>query len=155
SDKAIESDYVRAMYYHLVQVGAHNLKADAIRDHVRPYDVRPEVEKLARQLSKERGASVSWEQAFHEQYRPAGYVLYGTDSRDASPTVQVDRDKLAQRLGVSLTSDDLQKQLAELGLKGVKLLPEDLREALVQGQREVWIVPARVAEALRGIADRQ
>lgn len=155
SDKAIESDYVRAMYYHLVQVGAHNLKADAIRDHVRPYDVRPEVEKMARQLSKERGVTVSWEQAFHEQFRPAGYVLYGTDSRDAFPSVQVDRSKLAQRLGVILTSDDLQKQLAELGLKGIKLLPEDLRETLVQGQREVWIVPARVAEALRGIADRQ
>jgi hypothetical protein len=155
SDKAIESDYVRAMYYHLVQVGAHNLKADAIRDHVRPYDVRAEVEKRAKALGKNLGRTVSWEQAFHMEYAPNGYVLYGTDSRDAFPTVQIDRDKLARRLGVILTSEPLEKQLAELGLKGIKLLPEDLRETLVQGQREVWVVPARVAEALRGIADRQ
>ena len=155
STKPIESDYMRAMYYHLVQVGAHNFKADAIRDHVRPYDIRAEVEARAKELSKQRGVSVSWEQAFHEEYAPRGYVLYGTDSRDAFPTVQIDRDKLARRLGVILTSEDLHKQLEALGLRGIKLLPEDLKETLVQGQRETWIVPARVAEALRGIADRQ
>ena len=81
--------------------------------------------------------------------------MYGTASRDAFPTVMVDRDKLARRLGTVLTSADLQEQLRELGLRGITLQPDDLRETLIQGQREVWIVPARVAEALRGIADRQ
>jgi hypothetical protein len=155
STKPIESDYVRAMYYHLVQVGAHNFKADAIRDHARPYDIRAEVEKRAKELSKQRGKAVAWSQVFHEEYAPRGYVLYGTDSRDAFPTVMVDRDKLARRLGEALTSADLHTQLRELGVRGVKLLPEDLKETLIQGQRETWIVPARVAEALRGIADRQ
>lgn len=155
SKKPIETDYVRAMYFHLVQVGAHNLKADAVRDHVRPYDIRAKVETRARQLAKQRGTSVSWEQAFHEEFEKDGYVMYGLDSRDAFPTVTVDRDKLARRLGVMLTSADLQQQLKELGLRGVTLRPEDLTETLIQGQKEVWIVPARVAEALRGIADRQ
>ncbi|PAW75177.1 MAG: hypothetical protein B9S38_02505 [Verrucomicrobiia bacterium Tous-C4TDCM] len=154
STKPIETDYVAAMYYHLVQVGAHNTKADAVRDFARPYDVRGEVEKRAKELAAERGQSVSWEQTFHEEYAPRGYVLYGTESRDAFPSINVDRDKLARRLGVMLTSDDLQQQLKQLGVP-VTLLPEDLRETLQQGQRETWVVPARVAEALRGIADRQ
>jgi hypothetical protein len=155
SRKPIETDYVRAMYYHLVQVGAHNLKADAVKNYARTYDVRAEVESAAKRLAKQRGVPVSWEQAFNEIYAPQGYVKYGTNSRDAFPTVMVDRDKLARRLGTVLTSADLQEQLRELGLRGITLQPDDLREALIQAEREVWIVPARVAEALRGIADRE
>jgi hypothetical protein len=155
SRKPIETDYVRALYYHLVQVGAHNLKADAIAQHARPYDVMAEVRARAEQLSRTRGESVSWEQAFNEEFEPAGYVRYGTDSRDAFPTIMVDRDKLARRLGRELTSEDLQQQLARLGMDGVRLMPEDLKETLMAGNRETWIVPARVAEGLRGIADRE
>lgn len=155
SKKPVETDYVRAMYYHLVQVGAHNLKADAVKNYAKAYDIRAEVDATAKRMAKERGSPVSWEQAFHEVYAPQGYVMYGTDSRDAFPTVMVDRDKLARRLGTVLTSADLQEQLRELGLRGITLQPDDLKETLIQGQREVWIVPARVAEALRGIADRQ
>lgn len=155
SSKAIETDYLRAMYYHLVQVGAHNFKADVVRDFFRPYDVKQEVEATAKKLGKERGVPVSWEQAWHEVYEPQGYVLYGTDSRDAFPAITVNRDALARRLGVMLTSEDLHAQLKRLGLNGVKLLPEDLRETLDMSARETWVVPARVAEALRGIAERE
>jgi hypothetical protein len=155
SRKPIETDYVRALYYHLVQVGAHNLKADAVAQYARPYDVMAEVRARAEQLSRTRGESVSWEQAFNEEFEPAGYVRYGTDSRDAFPTIMVDRDKLARRLGRELTSEDLQQQLARLGMDGVRLMPEDLKETLMAGNRETWIVPARVAEGLRGIADRE
>ena len=155
SRKPIETDYVRALYYHLVQVGAHNLKADAIANHARPYNIMKEVRERAEQLSRTRGESVSWEQAFNEEFEPAGYERYGTDSRDAFPTIMVDRDKLARRLGRELTSEDLQQQLARLGMDGVRLMPEDLKETLMAGNRETWIVPARVAEALRGIADRE
>jgi hypothetical protein len=153
--KPIETDYLRAMYYHLVQVGAHNFKADAVRDFFRPYDIKKQVEDRAKKLTRERGTPVSWEQAFHEEFAPEGYVLYGTDSRDAFPSITVNRDALARRLGVMLTSEDLHRQLEQLGLKGVKLLPQDLAETLQQGARETWILPARVADALRGIADRQ
>jgi hypothetical protein len=155
SAKPISTDYVKSMYYHLVQVGAHNLHADAVRDFFRPYDVRAKVTERARQLSRERGVPVSWEQAFHEEFAPEGYVLYGADSRDAFPSIEIDRDKLARRLGVALTSDDLQAQLQALGLRGVTLLPEDLNETLQRSAKETWILPARVAEALRGVAERE
>ena len=59
-----------------------------------------------------------------------------------------------RRLGVMLSSEDIHRQLAALDQKGIRLLPEDIRETLSQGERETWIVPARVAEALRGIGDR-
>jgi hypothetical protein len=154
SKKAIEQDYVRAMYYHLVQVGAHNFKADAVRDYFRPYDIKTTVEARAKELTKERGVPVTWEQAFNEEFAPRGYVKYGTDSRDAFPTLTINRDLLARRLGVMLTSGDLHAQLKALDQTGVKLLPEDIRESLTQGERETWIVPSRVAEALRGIGDR-
>jgi hypothetical protein len=154
SDKAVETDYVRAMYYHLVQVGAHNEKADIVKNHFRHYDVKKEVEERAKKLSRERGKSVGWKQAFDEEYAPQGYVLYGAGEGDAFPSISVDREKLAKRIGVALTSEDLHKQLGELGLKGVRLLPEDLKESLSQGEKETWIVPARVAEALRGMAQR-
>lgn len=155
STKPIETDYVRAVYFHLVQVNAHNLKADAVRDYARPYDIMAKVRDRAQKLSRERGAPVSWEQAFHEEFSPGGYVLYGTDSRDAFPSISIDRDKLAHRLGVMLTSEDIHRQFEALGLKGIKLLPEDLKETLQMGTRETWVVPARVAEALRGIAQRE
>jgi hypothetical protein len=155
SAKPIETDYVRALYYHLVQVGAHNLKADAVENYARPYEIMQEVRDRAAQLTKTRGVPVSWKQAFDEEFAPRGYVLYGTDSRDAFPTIMVDRDKLARRLGAELTSEDLHQQLERLGMTGVRLLPDDLKETLMQGNREIWIVPARVAEALRGIADRE
>ena len=154
STKAIEQDYVRAMYYHLVQVGAHNFKADAVRDYFRPYDIKATVEARAKELTKQRGRPVSWEMAFNEEFAPRGYVKYGTDSRDAFPTLTVNRDALARRLGVMLSSEDIHRQLAALDQKGIRLLPEDIRETLSQGERETWIVPARVAEALRGIGDR-
>ena len=155
STKAIATDYVRSMYYHLVQVGAHNLKSDTVRDYFRHYDIRAKVEARAREMARERGHSVSWEAAFHEEFEGDGYVLYGADSGDAFPQVTIDRDRLARRLGVMLTSEDLHKQLAELGLKGIKLLPQDLEETMQMGAREIWVVPARVAEALRGIAARE
>jgi hypothetical protein len=154
SSKAVESDYVRAMYYHLVQVGAHNEKADIVRDFFRVYDVKKEVEERAKKLTRQRGVPVSWEQAFNEEYAPRGYVMHGTDSKDAFPVLTVNRDLLARRLGVTLTSEDLHKQLEELGMKGVKLLPEDLVETLSQAAPETWVIPARVKEALNGISKR-
>jgi len=154
SDKPIETDYVKAMYYHLVQVGAHNMKADAVRDFILPYEKMAEVKKRAQELSKQRGVPVDWNQAFHEEYAPRGYVMMTHSKENPYLALTIDRDKLAQRLGVVLTGDDLHKQLNELGLRGVKILPEDIKETLLTAGPEVWIVPARVAEALRGIESR-
>ncbi|WP_404422896.1 hypothetical protein [Nibricoccus sp. IMCC34717] len=151
SEKAIETSYVKAMYYHLVQVGAHNTRADLVRDYVRPYDEMAKVQARAKELSKQRGYSVAWEQAFNEEWAKEGYVRYGADSKDAFTSIQIDRQKLAQRLGIMLSSEDIHEQLKELGIRGIKILPEDIREVLSAGEKETWILPARVADTLREI----
>ena len=155
SKKPIETDYVRAMYTHLVQVGAHNLKADAIANHARPYNIMKEVRERAAQLTKTRGRPVSWEQAFEEEYADQGYVRLKLDTIDAFPIVTVDHNKLAQRLGIALSGENLREQLERMGEKGVRLLPGDLGLDSMQGEAETWIVPARVAEALQGISRRE
>lgn len=151
SKTAIETDYVKAMYYHLVQVGAHNLRADLVRDYIQPYDVMAKVQARAKALSQQRGAPVSWEQAYHEEFAEQGYVRYGTEAGDAFTSIQIDRAKLAQRLGVILTGGDIQEQLKELGVRGIKILPEDIHEVLMAGAKETWILPAPVAASLREI----
>ncbi len=154
SNKPIETDYAKAMFYHLVQVGAHNWKADAVAQVKRSYDVMDGIVERAKTLAKVQDRPVSWQEVFHREYEPEGYTLYGAGEKDAFPAVTIDPDVLAQRVGANITATDLRGQLKQLGLQGITLLPEDLREIMVQGSRETWVVPARVAEALRGVADR-
>jgi hypothetical protein len=151
SRKPIETDYVKAMYYHMVQVGAHNLRDDVAHHDFKHYDVMKEVEARAAKLSKERGVPVSWEQAFHEEYADDGYVIYGAGTGDLYSGAKIDRNKLAQQLAIPLSSESVRDQLKQLGLQGVKILPEDIRAALEAGERETWILPARVAETLRRV----
>jgi hypothetical protein len=155
STQPIETDYVRAMYFHLVQVGAHNLKADLVKEIRRTYDVMGEIRERAKVLTRQRGYPVGWEQVWETEYKKRGYDLFGTDSRDAFPSIMIDQDLLAQRLGVALTGEDMHQQLARLGAEGVRLLPDDFKIALAQGARETWVIPVRVAEALRGIHERE
>ncbi|MDR2670138.1 MAG: hypothetical protein LBC26_00250, partial [Oscillospiraceae bacterium] len=155
SAKDIEGDYVRAMYYHLVQVGAHNWRSDTVRDFFRDYDIMDELAEVARQRSLAEGRAVSWQEVFHSDYEPLGYTIYGADSGEAFPQLFVDRGRLGDILGVELTGEEFHQQLEALGIKGVRLTPGDIREMVVQGAREKWVVPARVAEALRGIERRE
>lgn len=154
STKPIATDYAQAMFYHLVQVTSHNLHADAVARVKRTYDITAEVEARAKELSRQRGQPVSVQQAFHEEFAKKGYVRMGVDDANPFGVITVDRDLLAKRLGVMLTSDDLHQQLAGLGLKGIKILPEDLRETFIDAHKEVWIVPAKVSEALKAVARR-
>lgn len=154
SRKAIETDYVRAMYYHLVQVFAHNQRADIVRDYFQRYDIMERVRDRAKQLSRQWGRHVSWRTAFHAEFSKQGYEIYGADEADMFPTLQINRDVLASRLGVPLTSEDIGKQLDKLGLEGIRLLPGDIEEASRAGEKEYWILPDTVAKALRKIAQR-
>lgn len=156
SARAIETDYIKAMYYHLVAVGSHNLRSDLVRDYVQPYDTMAEVKERATALSEKYGRPVSWREAYHTEFSKQGYVLYHPDDKlPMHPEMTVSRDVLARRLGVALTEAPLQNQLDALGLKGIKLLPEDITEALAAGERETWVLPETVAEALNGMLRRE
>jgi hypothetical protein len=156
SMRPIETDYAKAMYYHLVAVGSHNLRADIVRDYWAKYNEMDQVRERAKELTRKYGRGVSWKEAFHSEWAPAGYKLYAPDDKlPMHPDLQIDRNTLARRLGVMLTDEALQPQLEKLGLKGVTILPSDIREALAAGEREYWVVPEKVAEALDGIIRRE
>jgi GNAT superfamily N-acetyltransferase/proteasome lid subunit RPN8/RPN11 len=156
SNRAIETDYAKAMYYHLVAVGSHNLRSDLVRDYLKPYDVMAEVKERAKELAKKYGRAVSWREAYATEYAKNGFALFHPDDRlPLHPEMTIDRDRLARRLGVALTEAPLQEQFAALGLRGIKILPEDIRETLGAGEQETWVLPETVAEALNGMLDRE
>jgi hypothetical protein len=66
----------------------------------------------------------------------------------------INRDVRAQKLGVALGEGDLQAQLRALGLS-VTLTAEDFQAALAAGEREQWVVPTPIADAMRGILERE
>lgn len=156
STKPIETDYAKAMYYHLVAVGSHNLRSDLVRDYLKPYDKMEEVRERAKELAKQYGRPVSWREAFATEYAKNRFVTYHPDDKlPLHPEMTIDRDTLARRLGVILTEAPLQQQLEALGLKGIKILPEDIKEALAAGEQETWILPEKVGEALNGMLRRE
>jgi hypothetical protein len=148
SETPIEGDYLKAMYHHLVQVGAHNTRSDAVQDYIKPYDILPQIKAEA----KKRG--VAWEVHFHREYAPLGYVIHGLESTDAFPVIQIDRDKLARSLGVAITGEDIGEQLKRLGNYNIHLTRDDIQQIYSGGQRETWVLPVRVADALNGIERR-
>lgn len=55
---------------------------------------------------------------------------------------------------MALTSEDLHEQFKKLGVDNVRLNAGDIESVLHQSERETWILPRRVADALRGIHAR-
>lgn len=155
SAQPVETDYARAMYYHLAQVGAHNRRADVVREYFKPYDIRARLVKEAQAASRARGVTVTWRQIFFERYRDDGYVMHAADPGGAIvPALEISRDRLAQRIGAMIGEGDLHKELERLGVAGIRVLPEDIRESLHAGEKEYWVVPAKVSEALKGMERR-
>lgn len=157
SAKPIETDYLKAMYYHAVQVLAHNKRADILRDYVAREDIKQQlVDEAAKARRRDPDAPpVNWRQIFHTHYADK-YALYSPDPDEIPlhPELVIDRDALAHRLGVVLGSGPLQEELKKAGLTHVPLQPAEIQEMLVAGSRELWVLPTEVAEALRGVSRR-
>lgn len=154
SAKAIEADYLTAMYYHLNQVKAHNARQDIVEQYWKPYDIAEQLKDEAKTLNAQRRdqglAPLSWRQLI-----PADHVLYTVDDRlPTRPEYIVNRQVLAERLGVELGEGDLVTQLRQHGLD-VTLTAEDFQAALAAGERQQWVVPKPVADALREIVRRE
>jgi len=153
----IETDYAAAMALHLSAVYAHNSRADLVRDLIKKqYDKMDELRERAKELSEERGERVGWQGVFDEEYKHSGYVKWTPDDRlHLHSEAIVSREKLAKRLGVALGDADLQTELAKAGITQVQLLPTDIREALVPNEKETWIIPEKVAQALEAMIERE
>ena len=154
SERAIESDYLQAMYYHLATVEAHNARQDIVAKYWQPYDIKADLVKQAAEMNQERQARglgpINWRQLV-----PEGHVIYTVDDRiPLRPEYLINRQVLAEKLGVQLGEGDLQKQLRDLGMS-VTLTADDFQAALMAGEKTQWVVPKPVADALRAILDRE
>jgi hypothetical protein len=149
STRPIETDYTKAMFYHLVAVGSHNLRTDIVQDYWKPYDEMEAVRARAKELAQEYGRPVSWAEAFHTEWEKAGYVKWAPDDRlPLHPDLAIDRDTLARRIGKVITEGPLKPQLEQLRAQGIHITADDIREVLVADAKEVWIVPKELATAL-------
>jgi hypothetical protein len=150
----IEGDYMRAMYHHLTQVGAHNQKEDIINDFYRSYDVMDEAREIARQLSTAEN-KVSWEQVFHTIYEPMGYVLHRHVDQNFFPVETIAPEKLAKALG-ELLEDHASVEAMLEGARGkpITVRSEDIMTVFQGMGRETLILPSPVSDALKGIQER-
>lgn len=162
SIKPIETDYLKAMYYHAAQVLAHNRHADIVRDYVASEDIRPkliaEAAELTEQIRKKEpdAAPVTWRAIYHKRYA-ADFDLYTPDPGKIPlhPEMVINRDLLSKRLGLVLGSGPIAEELKKHGLTDIPLRPEEVQEMLTAGATELWVLPKQMADALRGIAARQ
>lgn len=155
STKAIEADYLKAVYHHVVQVRAHNRQQDIVEQYWQPYDISAKVQTELEVAAAAEGRRVEAGAWNNENNWPAGYTRYTVD--DALPLRReyvIDREKLSEQLGIVLGDGDLRARMREKGVKAT-LTPEMLQTAFAAGEEKQWLVPEPVAEALRNIKERQ
>jgi len=153
SAKDVESDYLTAMYYHVGQVLTHNAKQDIVETYWQPYDKTKELEAELKEINAKR-RDQGLGPLVLQQIIPKDDVSYTVDDRiPLRPEYIINRQVLAERLGVELGNGDLQAQLREQGLD-VTITADDLQQALGAGEKKKWIVPRPVADALQGIVER-
>ncbi|MDR1146879.1 MAG: hypothetical protein LBK71_12195 [Verrucomicrobiales bacterium] len=147
-----ESDYVKAMFTHMVEVMTDNRHMDLVKKFWQPYDIKPQLEKDA--LKLERQNQMSYSATRYRALIPDGYREVEIDSRILLQGVDViDRQKLAARLDVALTKDTDFKKLVELA--GGQLKAGDIKQLFIPADARTWVLPAPVADALEGLVARE
>lgn len=143
SGKLIQSDYLKAMYLHTASVLAHNSRVDLVDKYWKPYDI-------SEKLKAQHGAA--WNKPWN---MPAGYKLFAPYKKlPLRMDYVLSREVLADKLGVLFNDGDLRERMGEVG-KVLKVKPEDLHAALVQGEKIQWALPEEIADALHGIVERE
>ena len=143
SSKLLQTDYLKAMYLHTADVLAHNARVDLVDKYWRPYDISD-------RLKREHGDA--WDKSWNI---PGGYRLYAPFKKiPLRASYILDRDVLAEKLGVLFNDGDLRERFKEAGAV-IDVKPEDLRAAMVAGEKIKWVLPNEIADALDGITRRE
>lgn len=151
SAKAIETDYLLAMYKHAAEVFAHNLRQDIVEQYWKPYDIADDLKARANAKARAQGRRArpgEWRALIPEDY----VAWQPDDTMPLRPEAIINRAELEKRLGVSLAEGDLKRQLAQMG---ITLTADDLTAALAAGRPEPWVLPAPIARALDAIIERE
>lgn len=143
SSQLLQADYLKAMYVHTADVLAHNARVDLVQKYWQPYDI-------SQKLKDQHGED--WDKSWNT---PGGYRLYAPFKKiPLRMDYILDRETLAQKLGVKFNDGDLRERLKESGAV-IDVKPEDLHGAMVAGEKIKWVLPNEVADALDGIARRE
>ncbi len=152
SQKDIEADYVKAMYAHMVEVMSDNARIDLVDDYWSRYDVKDALKRQAADYEQEAGVFAS--PTRYKAFIPDGYKEVQIDKRILlRGEYVVDRQKLADRMGIDLADNPDFKQL--LRDAGIKLTADDVRQALMAGEQRTWVVPEEIADALTNLVARE
>ncbi|MDL5050581.1 hypothetical protein QQ054_31765 [Oscillatoria amoena NRMC-F 0135] len=154
--KTHESDYFKAMYTHVAEVFAHNLREDVIQKYWKPFDQSETIAKAYSEYRKGLQASRSRDipQTFMQfvEDRFPGYVRYKVDKGMRLQTgFGIDRAVIEARIEEALDPIKWREQLNE---KGIAITTEDVQKMLVAAEKETWLVPQEIADALRGMERR-
>lgn len=155
SRKAIETDYIQAVYRHAAEVMAHNAHQDAVEKYLKPLDRSESIRETVEAKAAAEGRTAGRFEWRSEDNLPPGFVFY--DAAKKLPLrlgYVLDPQTIAQALGIALKDGDVVEQMRKLGVDFV-VEPEMLQQALVAGEKQPWVIPKEVAEALDGILDRQ
>lgn len=155
SERAIESDYVLALYKHAADVRMHNAQVDAVQEVLKPLDISQQIKDKVAARAEAQGRTAYPNEWRSEKNLPPGYVFYDAAKKLTLRADEIiDRETLAKALGVQLAGNTpLREMLTRLGVD-VKITPEMLRDALVAGEKQPWVIPAEMADALNGLERR-
>ena len=148
STKLIETDYVKAMWYHMASVHADNIHQDTILNFFKQFD---QSERIREEI-EQRAEKTGHKEKIQDVARQEGLVAFvPSDELSYHNGITIDRESLAKLLGVAIGSGPIQEELEKLGVKNLAMKTELLKDALIPNGKETWFLTPEVAAALRAI----
>lgn len=155
SKKAIETDYLQAVYRHAAEVLADNAHLDAVEEFIQPLDISQRIKdnvEAAAQASGRTAGKMEWRSP--DNLPPGHRFFDATKKLPMRPGYVLDADTIAKALEISLKDGDVVEQMKALGVD-FTVTADMLKQALVAGEKQPWVLPNEIADALDGILERE
>ena len=159
SEKPIETNYVKAMLQHLVEVRSHNARADATEQYLDSIDKSAKYkQQVVAENNRRIDATGSMknllpENAWENRARADGLEIYTAQKRlPLKMEAMLDLKKISERIGHNIEGPNIAAQLRKLG---VQITADDVKTAMSTKDPIKWALHPEEAKALDGILGRQ
>ena len=159
SEKPIETNYVKAMLQHLVEVRSHNARADATEQYLDSIDKSAKYkQQVVAENNRRIDATGSMknllpENAWENRARADGLEIYTAQKRlPLKMEAMLDLKKISERIGHNIEGPNIAAQLRKLG---VQITADDVQTAMSTKDPIKWALHPQEAKALDGILGRQ
>jgi N-acetylmuramoyl-L-alanine amidase len=159
SEKPIETNYVKAMLQHLVEVRSHNARADATEQYLDSIDKSA---KYKREVVMENNRRIDAtgdmknllpQNAWERRARADGLEIYAAQKRlPLRMEAMLDLKAISKRIGHNIEGPNIATQLRKLG---VQITADDVKTAMSTTDPIKWALHPKEVEALEGIMGRQ